>query len=64
MIFSYFRKVWFTGGKLCPARLSSDDGDMTDDEDQGGAIQNKTDDENGYGDFEDWKTMFAKGKWR
>mmetsp|Transcript_35480 Transcript_35480/g.85605 ORF Transcript_35480/g.85605 Transcript_35480/m.85605 type:complete len:181 (-) Transcript_35480:247-789(-) len=68
--------VWFTGGKLSPARLPSDDGAETDDEDQaeynqsissaakapaaGGGGSN----DDGYGGFEDWTAMFSKGKWR
>mmetsp|Transcript_39990 Transcript_39990/g.83640 ORF Transcript_39990/g.83640 Transcript_39990/m.83640 type:complete len:300 (+) Transcript_39990:6399-7298(+) len=63
--------VWFTGGKLSPARLASDgDGGETDDEDQSDynhqtAAARKAEDLNDdYGDFENWKAMFAKGKWR
>mmetsp|Transcript_14781 Transcript_14781/g.32119 ORF Transcript_14781/g.32119 Transcript_14781/m.32119 type:complete len:1020 (-) Transcript_14781:267-3326(-) len=59
--------VWFTGGKLSPARLSSGDGAETDDEDQAEYHQpvSKTEAESdGYGGFEDWTAMFAKGKWR
>ena len=68
--------VWFTGGKLSPARLPSEDGAETDDEDQaeynqsissaakapaaGGGGSN----DDGYGGFEDWTAMFSKGKWR
>lgn len=57
--------VWFIGGKLSPAKLSSGDGGETDDEDD-----NQCDDmddekiEEGYGGFEDWANLFAKGKWR
>ena len=50
--------VWFTGGKLSPARLPSN-GDETDDEDH----VDKTESD-GYGGFEEWKAIFAKGKWR
>jgi hypothetical protein len=59
--------VWFTGGKLSPARLSSLDGVETDDEDEElykeAPTQNVIESD-GYGGFEDWTAMFAKGKWR
>jgi len=66
--------VWFTGGKLSPARLASGDGAETDDEDQAeynqsvaasakrGKVASGSDDNYGY--FDDWKALFAKGKWR
>jgi hypothetical protein len=64
--------VWFTGGKLSPARLAhGQDGAETDDEDQA-ELESETkpskephmeEDEN-YGGFEEWSSMFAKGKWR
>ena len=68
--------VWFTGGKLSPARLSSrSDGADTDDEDQAeyngqsadskaAAAARAAADGDDYGGFEDWTAMFAKGKWR
>ena len=59
--------VWFTGGKLSPARLSSHDRAETDDEDEEeydeAPIQNDAGSD-GYGGFEDWTAIFAKGKWR
>ena len=62
--------VWFTGGKLAPARLGSCDGQETDDEDQAEynqATSTKQMDaagSDGYGGFDDWTAMFSKGKWR
>ncbi|KAL9185988.1 hypothetical protein ACHAXT_005226 [Thalassiosira profunda] len=65
--------VWFTGGKLSPARLSSrSDGCETDDEDHvagadgksAGAGEPSFEDSEDYGGFEEWSAMFAKGKWR
>lgn len=65
--------VWFTGGKLSPARLPTTDGDCeTDDEDQVHQSTKPTNSskpeasEGGelYGTFEDWTAMFSKGKWR
>lgn len=61
--------VWFTGGKLSPARLPSGDGDETDDEDQaeynrGAASRRGPETEDGFGGFDDWTAMFSKGKWR
>ena len=53
--------VWFTGGKLSPARLPSN-GDETDEEDQAESTHKTESD--GYGGFEEWKAIFAKGKWR
>lgn len=51
--------VWFTGGSLGPAKLSSNNGDETDDEDE-----NNNSEEDGYGGFEEWNSIFGKGKWR
>jgi len=51
--------VWFTGGSLGPAKLSSNDGDETDDEEE--HINSEGD---GYGGFEEWNSIFGKGKWR
>jgi hypothetical protein len=51
--------VWFTGGRLGPAMLSSNDGDETDDEEE-----NMISEGDGYGGFEEWNNVFGKGKWR
>ncbi|KAL7537027.1 hypothetical protein ACHAXR_011885 [Thalassiosira sp. AJA248-18] len=68
--------VWFTGGKLSPARLAADGvGEMDDDEDQAEyndqppcnntkTAEAAPSSDEGYGGFEDWTAMFAKGKWR
>ena len=52
--------IWFTGGKLCPARLPS----INELDDDQSTTSNKTEaSESGeHGGFEDWKAMFAKGK--
>lgn len=52
--------VWFTGGSLGPAKLSSNDGDETDDEEENVSAEG-----NDYGGFEEWNSIFGnKGKWR
>ncbi len=52
--------VWFTGGSLSPAKLSSNnDGDKTDDEEE-----NTSGEGNDYGGFDEWNSIFGKGKWR
>jgi len=56
--------VWFTGGKLSPARLSSHDRAETDDEDEEEYDEAPIQNDDGYGGFEDWTAIFAKGKWR
>lgn len=62
--------VWFTGGQLAPAKLpSNDEHDTTNIND---SALNKAQSNSqkagaasdGYGGFEDWSAMFAKGKWR
>ena len=50
--------VWFTGGCLGPAQLPSD-GDDTDDEEE----HNNTEGDK-YGGFDEWNSIFGKGKWR
>ena len=66
--------VWFIGGKLSPARLSTDEGGETDDEEKDcdevdDQSAKKTNCKNearsdGYGGFDDWTALFSKGKWR
>jgi hypothetical protein len=59
--------VWFTGGKLCPATLASneDEEDEYDEESpKKAAIKNEIDDNDEYGGFEEWTALFSKGKWR
>mmetsp|Transcript_26723 Transcript_26723/g.41916 ORF Transcript_26723/g.41916 Transcript_26723/m.41916 type:complete len:835 (+) Transcript_26723:212-2716(+) len=51
--------VWFTGGSLSPAKLSSSDGDKTDDEEE-----NTSGEGNEFGGFDEWNSIFGKGKWR
>ena len=51
--------VWFTGGRLDPAKLSRSDGDETDDEEE-----NTISEGNEYGGFKEWEAIFGKGKWR
>lgn len=64
--------VWFTGGKLCPAKLGSEeDEDYEEDDGKGiadnnlkrASCKNDVDDEE-YGGFEEWTALFSKGKWR
>lgn len=52
--------VWFTGGRLCPAKLSRSNGDETDDDD----AQTINSEASEYGDFKEWESLFGKGKWR
>jgi hypothetical protein len=57
--------VWFTGGKLCPAKLANQDGAETDDEDDDKCeMKHSASEEDGYGGFEEWTALFSKGKWR
>eukprot|EP00573_Skeletonema_grethae_P002474 CAMPEP_0201690372 /NCGR_PEP_ID=MMETSP0578-20130828/3817_1 /ASSEMBLY_ACC=CAM_ASM_000663 /TAXON_ID=267565 /ORGANISM="Skeletonema grethea, Strain CCMP 1804" /LENGTH=837 /DNA_ID=CAMNT_0048175337 /DNA_START=121 /DNA_END=2634 /DNA_ORIENTATION=+ len=51
--------VWFTGGSLGPAKLSSNDGDETDDEEGNISAEG-----NDYGGLDEWNSIFGKGKWR
>jgi hypothetical protein len=65
--------VWFTGGKLCPAKLASNDNDDSDEEDDDiqsrkrkskQTVSKKADDDDEYGGFAEWTALFSKGKWR
>lgn len=68
--------VWFTGGKLCPAKLASNDDEDSDDEEEDNTRKHKSnskklpvkkeaeEEDEEYGGFEEWADLFSKGKWR
>jgi len=60
--------VWFTGGQLAPARLASNDDETVDEDDtefnKANSQRGDAEPDDGYGCFDDWTAMFAKGKWR
>jgi hypothetical protein len=61
--------VWFTSGQLAPARLASNDETNAIDEDdtefnKASSQRGDAEPDDGYGGFDEWTAMFAKGKWR